>query len=126
MIRLDDIIARLEQLRQESSPADDEQTGEISRWRDRIDGIDQILLALLNERSRTANKIGHIKNESQLPIYVPEREKQVLLNVLDGNDGPLNDAAVRRLFERIIDETRSQERQQFQARKSQKKGGPNK
>ncbi len=120
------MIARLEQLRQETQPADEEQIGEISRWRDRIDGIDQILLALLNERSRTANKIGHIKNESQLPIYVPEREKQVLLNVLDGNDGPLNDAAVRRLFERIIDETRSQERQQYQAQKSQKKGGPNK
>jgi chorismate mutase len=37
-----------------------------------------------------------------------------LLNVQRHNDGPLSDEAVRRLFERIIDETRAVERQRYQ------------
>ena len=45
-----------------------------------------------------------------LPVYVPEREKQVLANVEGWSDGPLEAEAVRRLFERIIDESRRIER----------------
>ena len=45
-----------------------------------------------------------------LPIYVPEREKQVLLHVEQTSAGPLDPATVRRLFERIIDESRRVER----------------
>jgi chorismate mutase len=35
---------------------------------------------------------------------------QILRNVVKANAGPLDDAAIRRLFERIIDEARSLER----------------
>jgi len=83
-------------------------------WRRRIDGLDQVILALLNERSEAANHIGSIKKASGLPIYVPRREEQVLKQVMEGNTGPLPDTAVRRLFERIIDETRSLERHNYQ------------
>ena len=91
-------------------PTDDD----IHDLRSRIDEIDSGLLALLNERSRTANIIGKIKRKLGLPIYVPKREEQVLDNMLQSNGGPLPDASVRRLFERIIDETRSLERQKYQ------------
>lgn len=78
--------------------------------RNRIDDIDMVLLALLNERSQAANVIGRIKKKLDLPVYAPRREKQVLDRIREANEGPLPDAAVRRLFERIIDETRSLER----------------
>ncbi len=113
-MQLDDIISELQRLKSEQDPSSRTDPNDIARWRDRIDGIDQLLLLLLNERSRSANNIGHIKKHLKLPIYVPEREKHVLKNVLDANDGPLNDEAVRHLFERIIDETRSLERQRYQ------------
>jgi hypothetical protein len=58
--------------------------------------------------------IGQIKKRSDIPVYDPGREKKVLLNVQRHNDGPLSDEAVRRLFERIIDETRAVERQRYQ------------
>ena len=96
----------------------------ISPWRDRIDLIDRIILALLNERSTSANAIGHVKQQLGLPIYVPEREQQVLAGVLKENSGPLDDAAVRRLFERIIDETRSLERRKYQHRTPNQESGP--
>jgi len=83
-------------------------------WRDRIDALDRAILQMLNERSRCANVIGHIKKQLDLPVYVPSREKQVLDNAAASNNGPLPDAAVRHLFERIIDETRSLERKNYQ------------
>ncbi len=83
-------------------------------WRERIDQIDLIVLDLLNERSKCANNIGHIKKKLDLPVYVPKREVQVLDQVRSANQGPLPDEVVRRLFERIIDETRALERHIYQ------------
>ena len=82
----------------------------IDDWRRRIDEIDRQLVTLLNERSRCAMEIGRIKQERHLPLYQPEREKEVLAAAERSNTGPLPDTAIRRLFERILDEARSVER----------------
>jgi chorismate mutase len=82
----------------------------ISDWRRRMDGIDKKLVELLNERCKCALEIGHIKQQSHIPLYQPAREKEVLANAENNNQGPLSHDAIRRLFERIIDEARSAER----------------
>ncbi len=82
----------------------------IEDWRTRIDEIDRQLVRLLNERSRVAMEIGKLKLEANLPLYQPEREREVLENAERANPGPLPDTAIRRLFERILDEARSVER----------------
>jgi chorismate mutase len=82
----------------------------LADWRRRIDEIDKRLVELLNERSKCALEIGHLKQEAKIPLYQPDREKDVLSNAENNNRGPLSDAAIRRLFERIIDEARSAER----------------
>jgi len=82
----------------------------IEDWRRRIDEIDKNLVQLLNERSRCVVEIGKIKHTTGEPLYQPERESQVLDGVVRANPGPLPDAAIRRLFERILDEARSVER----------------
>jgi chorismate mutase len=76
----------------------------------RIDAIDRRLVVLLNERAGCAVSLGGIKKDRGLPIYQPAREEEVLGNVQASNRGPLEDAALRRLFERIIDESRRIER----------------
>lgn len=83
---------------------------DLDDWRKRIDAIDQQLVKLLNERSKCAVEIGHVKKSKNLPAWSPEREMQILRNVVKANHGPLDDAAIRRVFERIIDEARSLER----------------
>ncbi|MGA9768651.1 MAG: chorismate mutase [Blastocatellia bacterium] len=83
---------------------------DIEDWRKEIDSIDEQLVRLLNERSKCAIELGRIKRELGLAIYSPDREKQVIEHVTSVNGGPLDAAAVRRLFERIIDESRSIER----------------
>jgi chorismate mutase len=82
----------------------------VDDWRRKIDEIDQRLVELLNERSRCVVEIGRIKQASGDALYQPDREKQVLDGVARVNPGPLPDAAIRRLFERILDEARSVER----------------
>ncbi len=87
---------------------------DLGALRDQIDRIDRGILAMLNERALCANRIGRIKKQLSMPVYMPAREQEVLDNVTKANQGPLSDAAVRRLYERIIDETRSLERQMVQ------------
>jgi len=83
---------------------------DVDGWRKRIDEVDQELVKLLNERSRCAVEIGHLKKELGMPAWQPEREAEILRNVVKSNHGPLDDAAIRRLFERIVDEARALER----------------
>ena len=83
---------------------------DFDQWRKQIDEIDQQLVRLLNERSQCAVEIGHIKKKLNVPAWQPQREAEILRNVVKSNQGPLDDAAIRRLFERIIDEARSLER----------------
>ena len=83
---------------------------DIDDWRDEIDRVDEKLVELLNRRAQCAIEIGRLKRERGLPVYLPEREREVIQHVDGINAGPLEGAAVRRLFERIIDESRSLER----------------
>lgn len=76
-----------------------------------IDAIDVAIVRLLGERAGLAIAIGRLKRERALPLYDPEREQEVIGAVTTANPGPLDAAAVRRLFERIIDESRRLERE---------------
>lgn len=73
----------------------------------RIDDLDVRLLDLLNERTAIVEEIGRIKQELRLAVYEPKREEQVFSNVARHNQGPLPHDAVKRIFERIIDEMRN-------------------
>ena len=79
-----------------------------------IDQIDRRIVALLNERTGIVEGIGRVKRESQLPVYEPRREDQVFANVTEANPGPISHDAVRRIFERIIDEMRGIQRARMQ------------
>ncbi len=83
---------------------------EIDELRGRIDAIDKQLVELLNERARSAREIGRYKEHAGQPIYQPAREAEVLEKVRAANQGPLDNGAITRLFERIIDEARRLER----------------
>lgn len=83
---------------------------DIHEIRDRIDLLDDELLRIFNERSALAVKIGEIKKREGLRIYDPTREQSIFQRVQANNPGPLDDQAIVRLFERVIDESRSLER----------------
>jgi chorismate mutase len=86
----------------------------LAQYRDQIDALELRLLELLNERTRVVEKIGQVKESMSLPIYEPKREDAVFLNVTSHNAGPLTPDALKRIFERIIDEMRSLQKMQRQ------------
>lgn len=82
----------------------------LAACRERIDAVDRKLLTLLNERTGIVEQIGRVKQAAEMPIYEPRREEQVFENVVAHNAGPLPPDAVKRIFERIIDEMRQVQR----------------
>ena len=83
---------------------------EIEALRQRIDELDEALVGLLSQRAECALAIGRAKKALGLEVYQPAREADVLRHVQGLNPGPLDDGAIRRLFERVIDEARRLER----------------
>src|SRR5579864_9495172 len=86
----------------------------LAECRERIDALDQRILALLNDRTRVVEEIGRIKREFKMPVYEPQREDEVLRNVTEHNSGPMAPEAARRIFERIIDEMRMLQRMRME------------
>jgi chorismate mutase-like protein len=84
----------------------DEARHKLEEFRVLIDDVDRRIVTLLNERTRVVENIGRVKRQTSLPIYEPKREDQVFANISSTNRGPLTEEAVRRIFERIIDEMR--------------------
>ncbi|TNJ34618.1 prephenate dehydratase [Arenimonas terrae] len=76
----------------------------LSEVRERIDGIDRQIQGLIAERARWAQQVGKAKGplKAAVDYYRPERESQVLRQVLDRNDGPLSDEVLLRLFREIM------------------------
>ena len=80
---------------------------DIADWRNKIDELDRKLAALLNERAAAAVEIGRLKRNTSLPIYEPDREREVIANVQHSNTGPLAERDLVQIYERIMDAMRS-------------------
>ena len=80
---------------------------EIADWRQKIDGLDEQIVTLLSERARAATEIGAIKQRTGGNIYEPDREQAVYTHVKQVNAGPLSEADLIVIYERIMDVMRS-------------------
>jgi chorismate mutase len=90
--------------------ADAQAQAKLEEYRLLIDDVDRRIVALLNERTKVVEDIGRVKAEAHLPVYEPKREDLVFANITSANHGPLTTQAVRGIFERIIDASRSIQR----------------
>jgi chorismate mutase len=85
-------------------------TRKLAECRQRIDGIDSDLRRLLNQRASVVEEILRMKDLLNLPIQEPRREEEVLRNAIAANPGPLTAEALKRIFERVMEEMRGLER----------------
>jgi chorismate mutase len=90
----------------------------LEQLRSRVDELDRQLVALLNERAQTAKQIGQIKAASSMQVYVPGREKLVHENLRAANTGPLPDAELFHIYERILDVMRALQRNELASQKN--------
>jgi chorismate mutase len=79
---------------------------EIDRIRDAIDRVDEVIVRLLNQRAKYAIEIGEIKGT----LGLEQRSPKAMCSPKPPK-GPLDAPPSRRLFERIIDESRRVERE---------------
>lgn len=77
----------------------------ISDWRKKIDAIDTALLHLLNLRAELALEVGRLKGKKGLVLRVPSREREILTRMKKENPGPLNDGAIAKIYQTILDES---------------------
>jgi chorismate mutase len=89
---------------------DREQVLTIDEIREEIDALDDELLKIFNRRAALALAIGEIKKAEGRAVYDPKREQKIFERMKAANPGPLDDGAIVRFFERVIDETRRLER----------------
>jgi len=74
---------------------------ELDALRRAIDGIDDQLIELYNQRMRHVHEVGRVKNSTGAPIYRPEREQEILERLKQKNreeGGVLSDNAIEALF----------------------------
>lgn len=76
----------------------------LAQQREQIDRIDTALLRLLNERAGCALAIGEIKQRNNQPIFVPEREHEVLERLAARNPGPLGSGSIKVIYQAIMDQ----------------------
>lgn len=79
----------------------------LSELRNEVDNLDGKLVKMLNDRTEFAIKIANVKKEMGLPIYTPERERDIMIKISNMNKGPLSDESLQRIYERLLDESRA-------------------
>lgn len=84
--------------------ADETGDGRLGDVRARIDDIDRRMVALANERAQCAQEVAAIKRAagSADMFWRPEREAQILREIVRQNQGPLGDHAITRVFRELI------------------------
>jgi chorismate mutase-like protein len=87
---------------------------ELDTLRIAIDAVDQRISELLAERVRLVLAVGEYKRKNGLAVYDPERERSVLERLAKAAKPPLDGDTVRRVFERLIDESRRIEQHHVQ------------
>ncbi|HEV2618736.1 MAG TPA: chorismate mutase [Acidobacteriaceae bacterium] len=83
---------------------------DIADWRQKIDELDEQIVALISRRAEAAKAIGDLKRDAEMPVYEPGREQAVFDHVKAVNSGPLDDRELLHIYERIIDVMRTLQR----------------
>lgn len=75
----------------------------LSTLREKIDHIDSDLLKLLNQRASHSIEIGKLKKKESNPVFChPDREAEIIKNIIKENNGPLEHKSLEKLFKLIF------------------------
>ena len=84
-------------------PTDDSPaSAELTALRQQIDSLDAQIVGLLNARANVVVEIGKLKQQTNAPIYAPDREKFVLEKVRTLNKGPLPDRCLEAVYRELM------------------------
>ena len=75
---------------------------DLTTLRAQIDAVDEQIVRLLNERAQVVVQIGKVKQQSNEPIYAPDREKAVFDKIARLNGGPLPDRCLTAVYRELM------------------------
>jgi len=78
----------------------------LDELRERLDILDEQMMALLSERAKVVNKVVDFKRHHNIPVYIPEREASIIERLRALNPGPLSGDAVEHIYRTIVEEMR--------------------
>jgi chorismate mutase len=70
-----------------------------------IEGLDEQILRVLNQRGMVASRIGRVKKLAGLPLVDTKREAAVIKHAVERNKGPFCDKSIERIFRLIMRES---------------------
>ncbi|HDD0286407.1 TPA: bifunctional 3-deoxy-7-phosphoheptulonate synthase/chorismate mutase [Staphylococcus aureus] len=77
-------------------------SNKLESYRSEIVSLNHQILDLLSKRGELSQKIGEEKLKQGTRIYDPQREKEMLNDLIDSNKGPFNDNTIKQLFKEIF------------------------
>lgn len=87
---------------------------DLEQIRKRIDQLDREIAQLLTERMEITNEVAAYKKANNLPIYHPERERQVIEKVCALTQEAYR-PALEQIYQCIMDESKKNQQRFFEA-----------
>jgi chorismate mutase / prephenate dehydratase len=81
----------------------DQPHASIHRLRDEISGLDRTILDAINARLELVAELKRYKSEHGLAFVDPDRERQLLDDLVSANGGPLSEEGLREVFRELLD-----------------------
>lgn len=78
----------------------------VQRLREEISELDRSIVDAVNGRIELVAALRRHKQEVGLPFLDPDRERQLLDDLVSTNRGPLSDEGLRELFSEVLDLTK--------------------
>lgn len=75
--------------------------------RERIDQLDQQIVALLEERFAVSLEVGAIKAQHQLPVLDAEREQKIIHLLRDKVTNPIFEEAIIQVYQTLMDASKT-------------------
>ncbi|BBP91614.1 hypothetical protein BsIDN1_52320 [Bacillus safensis] len=75
---------------------------ELEKLRQQADELNLQILKLINDRGNIVKEIGKAKKAQGVNRYDPVRERTMLNQILEENDGPFENSTIQHIFQREI------------------------
>jgi chorismate mutase/prephenate dehydratase len=82
-------------------------TDSLDAHRHKIDGIDDKILGLLNDRANVVKEIGRVKAKNGASILSANRESEILNRLMEENRGPLPNESISDIFQTVFTASRA-------------------
>ncbi len=85
----------------------------LAELREKVSELDAEIIELLGKRAYFSKLIGKLKAALSLPVYSSQREKELLNKLMEKLPSNLSQKSLIRIYERILDESRSIQRSEY-------------